>query len=158
MGSAKIPSKDSLKQPADASRQGRFRDKPVRGAICRCLYRRFLPKLQHRQLLSRSGCRRHKRPYAFNHLELLYARIQYKQEFRDISRGRRLRYRFPLALGWVGRTALLSMMVRVVLHHHLHAVQLLRHNHAGMVVREREWRKRQEQVRGLFQILVNAVG
>lgn len=50
------------------------------------------------------------------------------------------------------------MMVRVVLHHHLHAVQLLRHNHAGMVVRERERRKRKQQVRGLFQILVDAIG
>ena len=49
------------------------------------------------------------------------------------------------------------MMIRVILHYHLHAIQLLHRNHASMVVRKRQWRKRKQQVRRLLQVFVNAV-
>ena len=49
-------------------------------------------------------------------------------------------------------------MIRVVLHDHLDAVELFGKKHAGVVVGKRERRKRQEQVRRLFQVFVNSVG
>ena len=45
----------------------------------------------------------------------------------------------------------------MILHDHLDAVELLRRYHPSMVVSERQRRKAQQQVSGLFQVLVNAV-
>ena len=49
------------------------------------------------------------------------------------------------------------MVIRVVLHDHLDAVELLRRNHPCMVVSKSQWGQAQEQVRRLFQVLVNAI-
>ena len=54
-------------------------------------------------------------------------------------------------------TCNLSMMIRVILHDHLDAVELFGEKHTRMVVGKRQRRKRKEQVGGLFQILVDTV-
>jgi hypothetical protein len=48
-------------------------------------------------------------------------------------------------------------MIRVVLHDHLDAVELFHRNNPGVVVGKSQRRKAQEQVGGLFQVLVDAI-
>ena len=49
------------------------------------------------------------------------------------------------------------MMIRVILHDHLDAVELFCRNHPGVVMGKSQRRKTQEQVGGLFQVFVDAV-
>jgi hypothetical protein len=49
------------------------------------------------------------------------------------------------------------MMIRVILHDHLDAVELFHRDNPGMVVGKSQRGKAQQQVGGLFQVFVDAV-